>query len=192
MVPVPGVLFVGLYGLEGPLAPTLRARRRLRSACARLTRVLEPRVRSVRGALLEPKGLTVAVHDRNVKSPRARRRLRGMLREVASREALEEGFRPQPGSRVVDFVPAGWDKGRAMRALRRRLRPRAVFYFGDSASCEEAFSLLEPRDVPVCVGSGPTRARYRVPDLEDVGRFLDAVASHRSASAGSKEVDPWM
>ena len=74
LVPVRNVLLVGQYGLEGPLAPSDRVLARLRRACARMTRALLPVVRSTRGALLEPKGLTVGVHDRNVSAKAARSR----------------------------------------------------------------------------------------------------------------------
>jgi trehalose 6-phosphate phosphatase len=185
LIPVRNVLLVGQYGLEGPLAPPRRVLARLRRACGRVTRALIPRVRPVRGALLEPKGLTVAVHNRNVSGALARRKLREGVRSVASNQASRAGLVPTPGRRVVDFVPRGRDKGVALRALRARLRPRVrtVFYFGDSEGDEPAFRALGRGDFPVRVGRGATRARYRVADLRSVTRFLDAVAAHRADSA---------
>jgi len=183
LVPVRGVLLIGQYGLDGPLAPQRRALERIRRGCARVRRALEKGVRSIPGALLEPKGLTVAVHRRQVKSRDARRRLRETLLSVTSREAKREGFLPMPGAEAVDFVPRGYDKGKALRALLARLGPGAVVYFGDSGGDEPAFSVLGKKGVSVRVGRGKTRARYRVAGIEGVTRFLDAVAAHRAGPA---------
>ncbi len=183
LAPVRNVLRIGQYGLDGPLAPPVGVRRGLRRRCARLTRALRPLVRSVPGALLEPKGYTVAVHSRNVKGAKARRKLRIGLESIVRGEARKERFVPMPGAEVVDFVPRGHDKGRALRQLRSRLHTSVVFYFGDSAGDEPAFSALGKGDFPVRVGRSATRARYRVAGIEGVTRFLDAVAASRAGSA---------
>ena len=182
-VPVRNVLLIGQYGLEGPVGPPGRVLKRLRRACARVARALRPLVAPVRGALLEVKGLTVAVHDRNVQDARRLRELRRGLRAVVSREARREGLVPVPGRHVVDFVPRGHDKGRALRALTSKVKPECVFYFGDSLGDEPAFAVLGRRDFPVRVGRVGTRARYRVASLTGVTRFLDAVAACRAGSA---------
>jgi trehalose-phosphatase len=183
LLPLQGVLRVGQYGLEGPLAPPRTTLARYRRRASRVTRVLRPLVGAVRGALLEAKGLTVAVHFRNVVSGTARRALHRDLRRVASREAAEEDFVPIPGAEIVDFVPRGHDKGHALRALTRRLRPAAVFYFGDSGGDEPAFAALGKNDVPVRVGRGTTCAKYRVRSLVGVTRFLEAVRALRGRPA---------
>jgi len=182
LVPVRGVVRIGQYGLDGPLAPPARVRAQLRRRCARVAAALRPLVRAVPGALLEAKGLTVAVHSRGVKSEEKRRLLTAGLLSVASGEARRQGFTSVPGSLVVDFVPRGHDKGRALRTLRARLTPRAIFYFGDSDGDEPAFSALTKRDFPVRVGREKTRARYRVMGIGGVARFLEAVAASRAGT----------
>jgi trehalose 6-phosphate phosphatase len=181
LAPVRKVLLIGQYGLEGPVAPSASVLARYRRACARVTRALKPAVRSIHGALLEPKGLTVAVHNRNVGDALELRALHRALGSVASNEAKRAGFRPMPGSRVVDFLPRGFDKGRALKAILSRIKSESVFYFGDSEADEPAFAVLHRQDFPVRVGRGLTRARYRVASLEGVTRFLDAVAACRPA-----------
>jgi len=183
LVPVRNVLLLGQYGLEGPVGPPAEALRGRRRACARVTRGLKPLVAPFRGALLEDKGLTVAVHDRNVRDPGRRRELRRGLRRFALTEARREGFVPVSGPHVVDFVPRDHDKGRALRALKSKLRPESVFYFGDSLGDEPAFAVLGHPDFPVRVGRSRTRARYRVTGLAGVTRFLDAVAVCRAGPA---------
>lgn len=183
LLPLRGVLRLGQYGLQGPLAPRPATLERYRRRCARVTRALRPLVAPVPGALLEAKGMTVAVHFRNVAGGAARRKLARDVRRVASREAAREGFVPIPGVEIVDFVPRGHDKGRALRALTRRLTPDTVFYFGDSGGDEPAFAVLGNGDVPVRVGRGKTRARYRVQSLGGVIRFLEAVTALRAGPA---------
>jgi trehalose 6-phosphate phosphatase len=190
LVPVRGLILVGQYGLDGPLAPPRRLLTRFVRGCARVTRALRTRVRSIPGAFLEPKGLTVAVHSRQVKGRSARRLLLEGLLAVASHEAEEEGFVPIPGVEAMDFVPRGYDKGKALKALLARIGPDAVVYFGDSEGDEPAFAVLGAKNVSVRVGRGATRARYRVAGIQGVTRFLDAVAAHRAGAARSKEVDP--
>lgn len=182
LVPVRGVVRLGQYGLDGPLAPAGSVRARLRQRCGRVAAALRPVVRAVPGALLEAKGLTVAVHSRGVRSAERRRRLRAGLLSVASGEARRQGFRVMPGAMAVDFVPRGHDKGRALRALRARMKPRAIFYFGDSDGDEPAFSALTNRDFPVRVGREATRAPYRVTGVGEVARFLEAVAASRAVT----------
>jgi len=182
LVPVRGVVRIGQYGLDGVLAPPARVRSRLRRRCRRVGEALRPLVRAVPGALLESKGMTVAVHCRGVRGEARRRRLLAGLLDIASGEAGRQGFQTVPGDLVVDFVPRGHDKGRALRALRARIKPRAIFYFGDSDGDEPAFSALTKRDFPVRVGRKPTRAPYRVMGIEGVARFLEAVAACRAGT----------
>jgi trehalose 6-phosphate phosphatase len=178
LVPVARVARIAQYGLEGPLAPSVRTRRRFRRAA----RIIGERLRPVKapfpGAFIEQKGLSVAVHHRALTAHRRATLLRRL--RAAEREVRALGFGTQLGDRVNDFVPIGYDKGRALRALRARVRPGATIFFGDSAGDEPAFAALAPTDVSVCVGSGWTAARYRVRGPRDVARFLSALVSERT------------
>ena len=108
--------------------------------------------------------------------------LHAALRRFA-RRARRAGFAVAHGRRVTEFLPRGVDKGNAIRALRRLLEPDSVFYFGDSPGDEPAFAALARRDLGVRVGSGPTKADYRIPGPRDVDRFLRAVLAARAAPA---------
>ncbi len=179
LLPARGVLAIAQYGIEGPLVPASLDRRAARRACARIARALDRAAEGVPGARVERKGLTVALHDRGV----AARRL-GPLRRAVARiargEARRLGFHLVPGRRASDFVPAGFDKGSALRALIAAFRPATTFYFGDSPGDEAAFRALRRGGFPVRVGPGPTRAAYRVGDLRGVTRVLAAVIRLRS------------
>ena len=178
LVPVPRIERIAQYGLEGPFAPSPATRRRFHRAALLVGEHLRLVVAPFHGAFIEQKGLSVAVHHRAL-SPRRSAALRGRLRAVEP-ETRARGFGTQLGDHVNDFVPVGYDKGRALRALRKRVRPGVTIFFGDSAGDEPAFAALAPADVSVCVGSGPTAARYRVRGPRDVGRFLSALVAERT------------
>jgi trehalose-phosphatase len=174
LLPVKGLLHVPQYGLEGPLGPPAAERARWKRAAREVGRLLEPVEEAVPGAWIERKSMTVALHDRRV-SARRMPELQRLLRR-ATRDARELGFEPARGKRVTDFVPRGYDKGKAVRLLRTRLDPSVIVYFGDSEADEPAFAALRAGDVPVRVGPGPTRARYRVRGPGEVARFFRELA----------------
>ena len=184
LVPDARVRKIAQYGLEGPLAPTAATRRRIRKAVRVITERLRPVVQPFRGAWIEPKGLSVAVHHRALSVGR-RTALRHRLRDE-ERAARALGFGTQLGDRVNDFVPLGYDKGRALNALRTQFRPGSTIFFGDSAGDEPAFAALAPTDISVRVGLGPTAARYHVRGPHDVARFLRALVAERTQGPSSR------
>jgi len=184
LVPGTHVAKIAQYGLEGPLAPAAGTRRRIRKAVRAMTARLRPAVEPFRGAWIEPKGLSVAVHHRAL-SPRRRAALRRRL-HVEERAAEALGFGTQLGDRVNDFVPIGYHKGRALDALRARFHPGGTIFFGDSAGDEPAFAALAPTDISVRVGPGPTAARYRVRGPHDVTRFVRALVAERTQGPSSR------
>lgn len=183
LVPTARVARIAQYGLEGPLAPRTATRRRLRRAARVIGARLRPLVAPYRGAFIEQKGLSVAVHHRAL-SARRRASLRRRLLLV-EREVRAHGFGSQLGDRVNDFVPLGYDKGRALDALRARFQPDATIFFGDSAGDEPGFAVLAPADISVRVGPGPTAARFRVRGPRDVARFVRALVAERTQGPSS-------
>jgi trehalose-phosphatase len=183
LIPVEGLHRSGQYGLEGNHAPRVERRSKLRIAVSRLAKRASRDIAMIPGAWIERKGLTVAVHDRGVAAAH-RTALSRIVRRLLP-EAKRLGFRPMQGSRVVDFVPAGFDKGAALARIRRAYRPDVTLYVGDSPSDEEAFRILGPGDFPVRVGRGPTQAAFRVAGPTDVARLLAAVIRWRTRAEGS-------
>lgn len=177
-LPDGGLLRVAQYGLEGADSPEPARLARFRHGARRIGMELEALVPRHRGAWIEDKRLTIALHYRGVGAPRRASLLRA-LRPIEAR-AGRLGFHTEPGRCVIDFVPARYDKGRALRALRRRVRPAVTFYFGDTDGDEPAFAVLGRADFAVRVGAGPTAAPYRVRGPGDVARFLRAVAALRT------------
>jgi trehalose 6-phosphate phosphatase len=127
----------GLYGLDDGSPPDASSR-------ARIERII-PQVRAashgVPGAVVEPKGLTVAVHYRGARDPEeAGRALRRVLAPLARRE----GLALLDGKRVVELAPAGAPtKGDVVRRVAREHGLAAIVYAGDDVADLEAFSAVE-------------------------------------------------
>jgi trehalose 6-phosphate phosphatase len=177
LVDVPRTRMAAQYGLEGVVAPAAALRRRWRRHAGRVAAALAPVADAFPGTVLERKSMAVALHHRGVPARRLPALRRALGRVALAARPL--GFMPVRGHRVTEFVPRGYDKGRALAMLRKRYSPALVFYFGDTEADEPAFAVLGRTDFPVRVGTGPTRARYRVRGPQDVARFLRSVVSLR-------------
>ncbi|MFO0890497.1 MAG: trehalose-phosphatase [Isosphaeraceae bacterium] len=175
-VGLPELLYAGNHGMEilGPgiqfLEPTACS---LAEPLREHTSSLRDRLRGIPGALVEPKGLTTTVHDRNV-APELRAHVEQIVREVVGGDP--DRFVATPGRRVWEIRPrVAWHKGRAIEWVLHRLdtpAPRLEFYIGDDRTDEDAFASL-PDGVTVKVGeTRETLARYTIADPEGVGRFL--------------------
>jgi trehalose 6-phosphate phosphatase len=160
--------WVGSHGaeLDGPLAGELAGRR------DELVRLLEPLVRRVPGARLEVKPASVAVHVREVVDRPAAAAL------LAEADALADpSLTKKPGKEVLELAVTDADKGTALRRLRDEIGAAAAVYLGDDVTDEDAFRRLDPEDVSVKIGDGPTDARYRVADVPAAVALLDRLAA---------------
>jgi trehalose 6-phosphate phosphatase len=130
---VPGVIVFGRYGLpEGERAE--RAERVM------VTEVERAAAR-VRGAWVEDKGPSLAVHFRRVDEPEAAEAsLRPILADVASRN----GYVVLPGRRVLELAPSATPgKGAVVAGEVRSRRLRACLYAGDDHADLDAFAALD-------------------------------------------------
>lgn len=121
--------------------------------------------------LLEDKGHSLTLHYRAVPSMAgvAHRTMRQLQRQYG------EDFIVQGGKRVVELLPAGIDKGKAVRAFLEELpfRGRLPVFVGDDVSDEPAFAVVNALGGhSVKVGSGPTNARWRLAGVGAVRRWL--------------------
>jgi trehalose 6-phosphate phosphatase len=131
LLDVRGVSILGLYGLEGS-EPGL--------AAAVLPEV-EAAAGSVAGTRLEHKGISIAVHYRQVPDPlTARASLVSALQPIAT----ENGLRLVEGKMVVELVPLERPlKGGAVERLVGQHALEAVLYAGDDAADLDAFRALD-------------------------------------------------
>ena len=127
------------------------------------------------GLLLEDKGLSVALHYRNV--PRlasfVQREVRALYLQMGS------GFHMQTGKCVVEIVPVGHTKGTVVSEfmMEHPFSGRVPAFLGDDVTDESAFTVVnELRGVSVKVGAGPTHAQFRLHDVPSVQRWLSTLA----------------
>jgi len=103
-----------------------------------LGRVLEDA--GVPDAVIEDKGLAVALHVRRCAEPAAAyRRLIGPLSALAARA----GLTAEPGRHVIELRPEGMDKGRALSALLAEVEARSVMFTGDDLGDLAAFDAVD-------------------------------------------------
>jgi trehalose 6-phosphate phosphatase len=149
---------------------------------ARLHRELDP----IDGALVEPKKTSVAAHYRLVADDE-RPKVEAVVREILTEHPND--LKMTPGKMVFEIQPKlDWDKGKAVLYLLEALNLDSddvlPFYLGDDITDEHAFAALAGRGIGVFVGDlddpevagRSTAAEYGLRSIEEVERFLDALA----------------
>jgi trehalose-phosphatase len=150
-VGLPGIYYAGNHGLEID-GPGLRWEHPSASEVRNSIRTsFAEDLREFPGLALENKRLGFALHYRGVPEVRHRK-----LRERMSMRLLDFGkrFRILHGHKVFDFrLDVRWDKGHALRAIRRSLPGVwSSVFVGDDTSDEEAFATIGPQALTVRVG----------------------------------------
>jgi len=162
----------GLHGLErrdssGRLwihAATPAAKSALKAA-------LTPVVGCYPGLLLEDKGLTLALHYRQ--APTLATYVHRLMRQLVSLHG--PGLELQRGKFVVEIKPTGIDKGTAVTEYLTEspFKGRRAVFIGDDQNDEHGFAAVNAQGgVSIKVGKGASCARFRLPDVAAVHRWL--------------------
>ncbi len=120
------------------------------------------------GVRLEIKPASIAVHTRGADRALAAQ----VVQAVRSGPATWPDVHVTTGSEVLELAVIATHKGVAVDTLRTQLSASAVLYLGDDVTDENAFAHLHGPDVGVKVGTGPTRAAYRVQSPVAAARVL--------------------
>ena len=189
-VGIAGLVYAGNHGLEiqgpgvafvSPLAAELRPVLRV------IHFVLSRALSTVRGALVEDKGLSLSVHYRMVDPSRAQE-VEDIVKKTVGPAQATGKVRLTSGKKVHEIRPAvDWNKGNAVRLLMRRYgkggrRSGLVpLYLGDDVTDEDAFKAIEAYGdgISVFVGrpNGQSVARYHLKSPEEVSRLLELLAN---------------
>lgn len=173
-VGVRGIVYGGNHGVElaGRGQAFLHpAARRLKKRAGNLHRRAQRVFKSVPGVFVEGKGFGVSVHFRRV-PPLAREAFDRGVRKL-KREAHALAFLWTRGHKVWDVRPAtGWNKGRALNRLWRRMGKPFVVCVGDDVTDEDMFRSVRGKGFGVKVGQGVTRAGYRLSTQKEVSHLL--------------------
>jgi alpha,alpha-trehalase len=180
-VGIDDVIYAGSHGFDiaGPgglakrpdaalgfLAPLDAAEKELRAAIAQ-----------VRGAEIERKTFSIAVHYRQVAESDTERLEEAVDAVVERHEKLRKGR----GKKVFQVQPrVAWDKGCAVSWLLAETHlgasGRVPIYVGDDLTDEDAFAAIASRGVSIAVRGGeerPTLADFTLEDTTDVRQFLE-------------------
>lgn len=173
MLPVRGMAYAGLHGIEIELPGGNFLWKGAERAVPLLERIKHRARRELGEAYIEDKKLTLALHYRCLPEERKKAVVKKFLKLVE--EDGEGILEVLHGAEVVEARPRGWDKGRAVEVLLKRMRVKdgLVFYFGDDATDEEAILRLR-KGVTVLVSEErkPTSASYYLRNPGEVIKFL--------------------
>jgi len=136
---------------------------------------LAPLIARHPGLLVEEKGVTLAIHYRQV--PSLGGHLHRLLRELVY---PAKGLRLQPGKMVVEILPVGRDKGSTITEFMSEspFRGKIPVFLGDDVTDEYGFSAVNAMaGHSIKVGSGRSAARWRLPDVNAVRAWLEECAN---------------
>ncbi|MFN7020510.1 MAG: trehalose-phosphatase [Phycisphaerales bacterium] len=94
------------------------------------------------------------------------------------------------GSMVVELSASPATKAEALATARRRVGATHAVFIGDDVTDEDAFAAMEPQDLSVHVGQGPTHAIATIADPEAVATTLEMLADERERWLASIKVEP--
>lgn len=123
------------------------------------------------GLLFEDKGLTLALHYRL--APHLASYVHRLMARLA--EDAKAGLEVQRGKRVAEVKPSGIDKGTAVAEYLAEspFRERRPVFIGDDLNDEHGFAEVNRLGgISIKVGKGGSCARFRLPDVAAVRRWL--------------------
>jgi trehalose 6-phosphate phosphatase len=192
LVPVPGALLAGTYGIELQMPDGKQLDRVEYSAIRPSLDVIKPLwwdlIKDHHGFFLEDKGWSLALHARFADNKDAKRVL------AAAERALPEGithlFRVMGGHRFLEVAPRKAHKGQTIEYIldHEPWQGALPVYLGDDDKDEEAFTVIKSRGgIAILVAAQPqeTAADWRLDSPEVVRYWLEKLPS-RMRSKGKR------
>jgi len=202
MVGINGITYAGNHGLEiegpdirfvHPLAEEFRLILSLTHS------VLSQALGTIKGVLVENKGLTLSVHYRQVAADKSTE-VKSIFDRIAQGAETLGKIRIASGKKVYEIRPAlAWDKGKAIKMLMKmygkggrksRLLP---VYIGDDMTDEDGFKVIENYENGISIFVGkrdhPSSARYFLQSPAEVAKFLSILLeqAQRDSRQGDKK-----
>ncbi len=183
LVPVPGVLLAGTYGVEMRMPTGEQVNRVAYEDVRPVLASIKPRwsqlIDGREGFFLEDKGWSLALHARFADDNEAEDVLAD-ARRVATRTAASDSFRVLGGHKFLEVGPTLAHKGKTVAyLLDAHPWPGAqLLYLGDDDKDEEAFGVIQARaGVAIRVAPEPreTKADYCLESPRAVRRWLETL-----------------
>jgi trehalose 6-phosphate synthase/phosphatase len=151
---------------------------------AKVRRILEQFTAATDGTFIEEKTASMAWHYRNAVGDHGgdedfgehqAKELRMLLGDLLQNQGLEVLH----GAKVVEVRLQGVHKGRIVPEVVREGDDTPVLAIGDDRTDEDMFEALPRHATSVHVGDGPSRALWRVDNVEDVRMILRSMRDRR-------------
>jgi trehalose 6-phosphate phosphatase len=179
------IIYAGNHGfeIEGPgLSFISPIAEEIKPFLRMIRQMLTLTVGSIKGVLVEDKGITLSVHYRLVEDERLED-VEKKVKQAVGGPFLRGLFKVTHGKKVYDVKPsANWDKGKAIRLLMKKFAKGGrhsgllPIYLGDDLTDEDGFQVIEKygRGVSVHIGEFPNNssARYFLRSPDEVGIFM--------------------
>ncbi|MDD5703889.1 MAG: trehalose-phosphatase, partial [Dehalococcoidales bacterium] len=185
LVGVEGIVYAGNHGFEiegsdwsfiSPVSDEIRPLFRV------IRQVLSLTLSTIKGVLIEDKGMTLSVHYRQVDEEKASD-IKTLVERAVSDSSYRGLFRITAGKKVYEVRPAiDWDKGKAISLLIEKYGKGGKnsglvpIYMGDDLTDEDGFREIEKYENGITVHVGEVRdntaARYYLKSTDEVQKFL--------------------
>jgi len=188
LLPVPGLVYLGTYGLERYSA-TGQTRHLIPmgafaavTAIGCLQRDVTDMLTGRSGFFLEDKHYALALHYCLARPEEAERAVATFLSAVQAYQRKGITLEVSHGKEVVEVHPLGVNKGKAVQSL-LTLRNTAALpvYLGDDTSDEDTFRTVNGHGLTIAVADPPghTAARYYLRNSQQVSCFLTRLLNLR-------------
>ena len=187
LVPVPGILLAGTYGVELQAPEGERINRVEYNVVRPVLDAIKPRwlhlIGERRGFFLEDKGWALALHARFADDAEAEEVLDTAYRMATEVAPSRQLFRLLGGHKFLEVGPRLAHKGQTVDYLLNRYgRPGALpLYLGDDDKDEEAFGAIKARGgIAIMVAAEPrkTRADCRLESPQAVRHWLEMLLAY--------------
>lgn len=185
LVRIPGIVYVGNHGFEAEGVsyeiPALR-RKKTRTLINGICCELEQKLRGIKGAFVENKGLAASVHYRQAKKEKISL-IKKRVSEIMS--SYISDLKLAKGEKVLEIRPnVRWGKGKAVSRIYEEMSEKhpnekiIPVYIGDDKTDEDAFNALEGEGVTILVSDKKkeTGAKYRLENTKKVENLLKNIA----------------
>ncbi|MBF0104576.1 MAG: trehalose-phosphatase [Deltaproteobacteria bacterium] len=174
------LIYAGNHGFEIYFKKRylLRKGKKYRAIVSRASSLLKKQLRDIPGVIVEPKGLSVAVHFRN--TPYSYLAVIKKTVEVISKSTgIKNKLALTTGKKIFELRPhKNWNKGFAVRWVWQKMAPKACpIFIGDDVTDEDAFEALKKDGMTIRVGKKQkSAALYYIKQTEDVVKTLSQIA----------------
>lgn len=178
-VGIPSLIYAGNHGFEIFLKNRclLRKGEKYKTIVRWASALLENQLKGIPGVIIEPKGLSVAVHFRN--TPRGSvSTMRKAVATIAQLKEIKKKLALTSGKKIYELRPHRiWNKGSAVIWAWQRLAPTYLpICIGDDVTDEDAFRALGKKGLTIRVGrSQKSEAQYYVRRPEDMVKLLGRI-----------------